>query len=178
MVHCSIDPPPSSVVQADISSSTVAKQALMPAGMFMGDSMFPLPENLRRKILNLEYIEMADLRPEAWMLEEEFTDKTLAALFKHRKEPVTDILVWVQCYASLVAVLAQQYPTQTPQFIAYLATIVRAHRNFEGLGWVVYDTAYRRQAAARKDLNWAHIDASLYNTLFTGRARATPRCRH
>ena len=62
MVHCSIDPPPSSVVQADISSSTVAKQALMPAGMFMGDSMFPLPE---RKILNLEYIEMTDLCPEA-----------------------------------------------------------------------------------------------------------------
>ena len=80
----------------------------MPTGMFMGDSMFPLPENLRRKILNLEYIEMADLRPEAWMLEEEFTDKTLAALFKHRKEPVTDILVWVQCYASLVTILAQQ----------------------------------------------------------------------
>lgn len=121
---------------------------------------------------------MADLRPEAWMLEEEFTDKTLAALFKRRKEPVTNTLVWVQCYASLVAVLAQQYPTQTPQFMAYLATIVRAHRNFEGLGWVVYDTAYRRQAAARKDLNWAIIDTSLYNTLFTGRARATLRCTH
>ena len=144
----------------------------------MGDTMLPLPENLRRKILNLEYVEMADLCPEAWMLEEEFTDKTLAALFKRRNEPVTNILMWVQCYASLVAVLAQQYPMQTPQFMAYLATIVRAHRNFEGLGWVVYDTAYRRQAAARKDLNWATIDTSLYNPLFTGRARATLRCTH
>ena len=115
-------------------SSTVAKQALMPKGMFMEDTMLPLPENLRRKVLNLEYVEMADLRPEAWMLEEEFTDKTLAALFKCRKEPVTNTLVWVQWYASLVAVLAQLYPMQTPQFMAYLATIVRAHRNFEGLG--------------------------------------------
>ena len=109
--------------------------------------MLPLPENLRRKILNLEYIEMADLHPEAWMLEEEFTDKTLAALFKCRKEPVTNILVWVQCYGSLVAVLAQQLPMQTPQFMA-LATTVRAHHNFEGFVWVVYDTAYCRQAAA------------------------------
>ena len=50
----------------------------MPTGMVMGDTMLPLPENLRRKILNLEYVEMADLCPEAWMLEEEFTDKTLA----------------------------------------------------------------------------------------------------
>ena len=73
-----------------------AKQALMPTGMCMGDSMFPLPENLCRKILNFEYIEMADLSSEAWMLEEEFTNKTLAALFKRRKEPITDILVWVQ----------------------------------------------------------------------------------
>jgi len=85
MAHFSIDPPSSNVAQADMPSSTVAKQALMPTGMFMGDTM--LPENIRRKILNHEYVEMADLCPEAWMLEEEFADKTLAALFKHRKEP-------------------------------------------------------------------------------------------
>ena len=72
MAHCSIDPPSSNVVQADMPSSTVAKEALMPTGMFMGVTMLPLPENLHRKILNLEYVEMADLRPEAWMLEEEF----------------------------------------------------------------------------------------------------------
>ena len=70
MAHCSIDPPSSNVVQADMPSSTVAKEALMPTGMFMGVTMLPLPENLHRKILNLEYVEMADLRPEAWMLEE------------------------------------------------------------------------------------------------------------
>ena len=47
--------------------------------------------------------------------------------------------------------------------MAYLATIVWAHRNFEGLGGVLYNTAYHCQAAARKDLNWATIDTSLYN---------------
>ena len=47
--------------------------------------------------------------------------------------------------------------------MAYLATIVWAHRNFEGHGGVVYNNAYHCQAAARKDLNWATIDTSLYN---------------
>ena len=168
MARCSIDPPSSNAAQADMPSLTVAKQTLMPTGMFMGDTMLPLPENLRRKILNLEYVEMADLHPEAWMLEEEFTDKTLAALFKRRKEPVTNILVWVQCYASLVALLAQQYPMQTPQFIAYLVTIVRAHRNFEGLGWVVYDTAYRRQAAV-----WSKKWPTYHVAVPTGNALAS-----
>ena len=45
---------------------------------------------------------------------------------------------------------------QTPQVMAYLATIFGAHRNFEGLGWVVYDTAYRRQTAARKGHSLTH----------------------
>ena len=62
--------------------------------------------------------------------------------------------------------------------LRYLATIVRAHHNFKGLGWVVCDTAYCRQATARKDLNWVNIDTPLYNTLFTGRVRVTPRCMH
>ena len=70
----------------------------------MGDTMLPLSQNLRRKILNLEYIEMADLRPEAWMLEE---DKHLQLCLSAETKTVTNSLVWVQCYASLVAVLAQ-----------------------------------------------------------------------
>ena len=33
--------------------------------------------------------------------------------------PVTDILVWVDCYTSLFAVLSVEYPTKTPEFMAY-----------------------------------------------------------
>ena len=78
---------------------------------------------------------MADLHPEAWLFEEESTNKTLATMFKRREDPVTSIQLRVQCYTPLVAVLAQEQPTQAPlHFMAYLATIIRAHRNFEGLG--------------------------------------------
>ena len=40
---------------------------------------------------------MADLHPEAWMFEDEPHEKSLAGLSKRRKQPVTDILLWVQC---------------------------------------------------------------------------------
>ena len=36
---------------------------------------------------------------------------------------VTDILLWVECYSTLVAVLASQYLTKVPQMMAYQKTI-------------------------------------------------------
>ena len=58
--------------------------------------------------------------------------------------------------------------------MAYLATIVSCQRSFEGMGWVLYDTAYRRRAAKQKDLNWSTIDSSL----FTDRAKTSAKCTH
>lgn len=37
--------------------------------------------------------------------------------------------------------------------------------------------AYRRQAANRGSLDWAVVDAALYNEAFAGRARSMPRCK-
>ena len=48
-------------------------------------------------------------------------------------------------------------------------------RNYE---WVAYDRQYRREALARKDLNWSVTDPRLYNEAFTGRARSIARCNY
>ena len=60
----------------------------------------------------------------------------------------------------------------------YQATIVRAEWNYEGQRWVTYDRQFRREALARKDLNWSVTDRDprLYNEVFTDRARAIARC--
>ena len=94
-----------------------------------------------------------------------------------RHGPVTDILVWVDCYASLVSVLSVEYPTKTPEFMAYQKIIVYASKSFTGDGWVTYDTCYRRKAAAGKSLDWSRMDFTLYNQSFAGRAKTLPRCR-
>ena len=55
---------------------------------------------------------------------------------------MVDILLWVQCYTALVAVLAAGTPTSTeikiPEFMAYKSTIIKCHPDFEGLDWVYY----------------------------------------
>ena len=90
---------------------------------------------------------------------------------------MTNLALWTVCYAMLVAVLASRFPEKTPHFMAYLRTITRASRNFEGAAWASYDMAYRRQAANQHSLDWATIDTALYNEGFTRRARAIPHCR-
>ena len=120
-----------------VNSNEPTIMPTMPVGMFMGDSMLPLPDSIVAKIRKLEFVDMSELRPESWLLDEEAEEKSVPALFKTKKKPVTDILIWVQCFASHVAVLAQSFPAHTPNlWLTYLATIVRCHHRFEGLSWV------------------------------------------
>ena len=56
----------------------------MQGGSFMGDALCPLPEPLRKRILNLEFVDMADLQPEAWLFEDT-TDKSITSIFKNTR---------------------------------------------------------------------------------------------
>ena len=92
--------------------------------------------------------------------------------------PVNNILMWVECFSYMVAILSSRYPDKTQQLMAYQRTIVHAHRLFVGDGWALYDACYRRKAAATKSLDWGQIDFTMYNETFAGRAKAVQRCRH
>ena len=87
-----------------------------------------------------------------------------------------DILLWLESYSSLVAVLASKFPGHVRDFMTYQRTIIRASKNSEGTAWVMYDRCYRHRAAAIKSLSWASINSALYNEAFTGRAQIILRC--
>lgn len=135
-----------------------------------------IPPKLVQRILKGEFIDMYELLPETWRMEE--AQDSCCRSSRPKRGLVTDISLWTECYASLVAVLTTKYPEKAPQFMGYLRTIVRASRNFEGTAWASYDAAYRRQAANRKSFDWAAIDPTIYNEAFTGRAKLLPRCRY
>ena len=78
-------------------------------GVLSGDGLAPLPPKLIKRIQQLEFVEMADLLPEAWLLEE----STMEAQLRRQKGPVTDILVWVQCFATFASTLAMAYPDKS-----------------------------------------------------------------
>ena len=136
-----------------------------------------IPPKVVKKILNLEYVEMAELLPEYWGADEPEShccnNQTSKAL---RRSPVTDILVWLDCYAFLVSVLCSAHPHKFPHFMAYQRTIIRTHRMFLGDRWVIYDACYRQAAANKKSLDWGIKDSDLYNETFTGRPKGISRC--
>ena len=133
-----------------------------------------LPPKLVKKIRDLEFVEMTELLPETWQVEHG-TDSAVSRR-PPRRGQITDFLLWTECCSSMMAVLAGAHPTKAPEFFAYLKTIIRAHRNYDGTQWEAYDRQYRRQALATKDLNWSRVDSALYNEAFTGRAKTIPRC--
>ena len=94
------------------------------------------------------------------------------------KPPVTNIRVWLECYARMAALLISRFPQKGPELWAYQSTILRAAHNYEGSSWVAYDRQFRRDMLARKDLNWSMPNPRLYNEAFTGRAKSIPRCPH
>jgi len=120
---------------------------------------------------------MSELLSEAWSTVEE-ESKCCHQRRPSRRAPISNILVWVECYSYMVAILASRYPDKMAQLMAYQRTIVHAHRSFVGDGWAIYDTCYRRKAAATKSLDWGQIDFTLYNETFAGRAKAIQRCRY
>ena len=56
---------------APVNSNKPSIMHTMPVGMFMGDSMLPLPDSIVAKIRKLEFVDMSELRPESWLLDEE-----------------------------------------------------------------------------------------------------------
>ena len=123
-----------------------------------------------------QFVDMWELLPEAWHLDS--GTEGCCHSCHPRRGLITQFSLWTECYATLVAVLSMHYPHKTPHFMAYLRTITRASRNFEGTAWASYDMAYRRQAANQRSLDWGIIDTALYNEAFTGRAKLIPRCRY
>ena len=119
----------------------------VPVGLYLGDALLPLPQRLVDKISRLEFVEMSELLPEYWLVEDASEARCYHANTRRRRTPVTDILTWTQCFASLASMLSSNRPEQTSDLLAYLSTIVRCHKEFSGLGWVQYDAAFRRQAA-------------------------------
>ena len=137
-----------------------------------------LPPKVVRKILNLEFVEMSELTADIWVDEPLSTDTGHPASCTLAKPPVTDIKVWLECFAHMAALLVTCFPEKGPELWAYQTTILRVAHNYEGSNWVVYDRQFRRDKLARKDLNWSSPNARLYNEAFTGRAKTIPRCPH
>lgn len=120
---------------------------------------------------------MAELVPDAWQYTQEETKCCHSTRRHPRRGPVTNILLWLDCFSTLATVLMTRYNDKASELWAYQRTIITAQRDFDGEAWVTYDSCYRRQAAAKKSLDWSRLDFGLYNQAFAGKAKTKIRCK-
>ena len=144
----------------------------------MGEGLMHVLEKIRRKIVNLAFVEMRDLMPESCLRDDEEVAKNALSLPRRKSPPLTNIMLWVQCFAGMVGVFSTQYPQVVPELMAYMATIVKCSRDFEGVAWSQYDRAYSRQMAQTKDLRWSRLNPTLFSLCFAVRARRNIACSH
>ena len=71
-------------------------------GPLLGKGLAHLPAKFVKKIIALEFVEMADLLPEAWLVDE----TAMEAQLRSQRGPVTDILQWIQCFATFVSTVS------------------------------------------------------------------------
>ena len=152
------------------------------ASLQLGDGVVPVPEKLIKKIWALEYVEMSQLLPEAWIQDNHFESSAHCchdsghARHSHQKD-VSSIFSWLQCYGTLVSVIAHKFPTKLPQLMAYQSIIIRCYTDYEGDGWLAYDRAFRRKAAYEKCLDWSKLNTSFYQFCLAGNVKKTVACR-
>ena len=59
-----------------------------------------------------------------------------AAQSRSRRREVPDLLSWVSCFGTYMAVLTDKYPEKIKQLLAYQTLIVREARRCGGDGWL------------------------------------------
>ncbi len=129
-----------------------------------------LAPKVAKKVLELEFVDMSEVTMDTP------PESTPCRPVPPCRPMVTDISHWVERYTTMAALLSTRFPHKVPELFAYLATIVRAERNYEYGRWVAYDRQFRREALAKKCLDCSVPDPRLYSEAFTGRARSIPRC--
>jgi len=98
-----------------------------------------LSTRVTRKILALEYVEMAEVTSV-----ENLSDQVPGRPTAPGRPPVTDISQWMEKFSLMAALIATRFPHKAPELFAYQAMIIRAERNYEAGRWVAYDRQFSR----------------------------------
>ena len=121
-------------------------------------------------------MEMGELLPEFWVGPKEAEGEPGKEKRLRQGRKVTEIFAWLQYFGTYVAVLSTHEPAVVPEMMAYMGIISRVSQDYEGLGWVRYDSAFRRQAALSDNWKWSAVNRTLFTMNFSGRTSGTKRC--
>ena len=113
-----------------------------------------VPEKLRKRIQALEFVEMVELLPVSWHADQAQAESCCRqGCWQPRWATVSNILVWLECFSSMVAILSAPYPTcvGSCKWSSKPAGIMRNQ-----YGWHMTEFITVGQPHARPGLTWCY----------------------
>ena len=145
-----------------VSSAAVGKDFVI------GPGHSPIPQKLVTKITTGLFVELADLLPCNLKANESETQtflegKLVVALARKRIVEIQDILTWVEAFTIYSIVLCASQPARWADLSHYKLLIIQTAKKFPGKAWQLYDTAFRKNAAASGLKDWSKMSPDIYN---------------
>ena len=163
-----------SLLNANAEWNTPAKASRV----WLGEGLGSIPKRVHDRILRWEYVDLADFLIRSsldWSSSELETEKLVVLpgfeVSQTRKKPVSNIVMWVQCFARYAAAMAKHFPNCTPGFMSHMLTVMKAFREVEEPAWRLYDETYREKMASTGNRAWTGMDVALYQELCGSRPR-------
>ena len=125
--------------------TTAAREASTSKGV-ASEGLPPVPHKLVLRVLRGEYVELLRDNLEAQRRSSSQQTSSLSSepsSSRSRRE-VPDLLSWVQCFCTYVAIVTSKKPEKMRQLLAYQTLIVREARRCGGKGWLAYDSYFRQ----------------------------------
>ena len=86
---------------------------------------------------------------------------------KPKRRMVSDIVEWLQCFGTYIAIISQKQPARVIDLLGYQNLIIQAYQEYWGDCWLWYDRRFWQQAAA-SPTRWAVVDQTMWNLAFSG----------
>ena len=112
-----------------------------------------LPSKVVKKFSNSSSKCLNYIRADIWVDYPPLEDAAQYVRRSLAKPPVTDIKVWLECFARMAELLSTRFPEKAPELWSYQTTILKVAYNYEGSSWVAYGRQFCRDMLSRKDLN-------------------------
>ena len=144
-----------------VSSAAVGKDFVI------GPGYSPIPHKLVTKITSGLFVDLVDLLPDNLKANESETQtflegKLVVALARKRIVEIQDILTWVEALTIYSIVLCASQPARWADLPHYKLIIIQTAKKFPGKAWQLYDTAFRKNAAASGLKDWSKMNPDLW----------------
>jgi len=121
------------------------------SALFIRAGLPSVPQKIVTKIQSDEFVDMSKLLPDRLSCPKTGQIPENPVIPRPRKQYVSTILEWIQCFGIYMAVLTQKHPERIPDLLDYQHLIIVASLVYEGDNWLGYDRQFHLAAAATQN---------------------------